>query len=251
MRWGVLLQPSARGRAYLQMLLRELMIPDQVFVMGCPNDDHSLATPITYDDFDPNESLRCSLATHGMDYIEIEGRELSDPNLAQTVRAASLDLCIFSGGGILPPSALTSARRWIHVHPGRLPDWRGSTCHYYGLLLEGIVEVSAFYMESGLDAGEVLCAERFEPEADWREADLDHVLDARLRGRVLVKAMQKVLRDGLQRGRTQDEAGGQMFYVIHPVLKEIAVSNLGRACDFVSDSDPHPEATEELACPYC
>ncbi len=245
MGWVLLASPTPRGRAYLQFVHRAGLRPQMVILQGSEAEDRSIASSSHLPGFDPGESLRQTLARAGWPYQEGVSLDPNHGEVVEAVRKCGAELAVFSGGGILRPSTLDAAGRWLHVHPGRLPDWRGSTCHYYGLLLEGAIEATAFFLEAGLDAGAIVCRRRFRPTAQWRAEDLDQNLDAWVRATVLVEALQLLLAQPHFSGQNQDSEEGQMFYVIHPVLKHLAARSL-ECCR--SAASPLPEVR---SCPSC
>ena len=217
----LVLHPSIRARAYLQRCLGEGLRPDAVVRLGHDADDQAAwrwERPVDRT-FDPHESLRETIERHELHELRVPAADVNDPEVARIVAALEPELVVFTGGGILRPETLESAPRWLHVHPGRLPDRRGSTCIHYGLLLDGVIEASAMLMRPGLDDGPVLHRRRFAPRPDWDPARLDDVEDAALRARVLVETL--VRWDDLQ---PRSQVGARRtFYVIHPALKSIAL----------------------------
>lgn len=220
-RVAFVLHPSVRARAYLQRAIAGGVAPCISIRIG--SNDADVARPewiATADgSFDPQESLRTTIARHDLHAVHIENADPNSDELVDAVRSADVDLVVFTGGGILREKTLRAAPAWLHVHPGRLPDRRGSTCIHYGLLLDGVVEASAMLMRAGLDEGPVLCTRRFVPSRAWTPAGLDHVDDAWIRASVLVDALahRREATARPQRGEPRT------FYVIHPVLKHLAL----------------------------
>ena len=219
------LWPGARARAYLQSALAAGLAPARAIVLGEENDDHFDPAwgRVPGNAFDLRPSLRESLDEAGVDTTFVTELDLRSPALAEAVKEAAPNWAVFSGGGIVRPELLGCAPRWIHVHPGRLPDWRGSTCIHYGLLLEGRSAATAFFLEESLDRGRALCHQHFTPTSDWDATSLDHAADAWMRAAVLVQALELLRERPTYQGRSQEGERGQMFYVVHPVLKHLAV----------------------------
>lgn len=216
-----LLHPSIRARAYLQRSLASGVGPDVVVRLG--DDDADRVHPewhAPHDaSFDPAQSLRETTARHGLDEQRVFDADVNAPAVALAIGDLDPELVVFTGGGILRSSTLEAAPAWLHVHPGRLPDRRGSTCIHYGLLLDGVVEASAMLMRAGLDAGPVLHARRFAPRPEWTARGLDHVDDAWIRSGVLVEALQR-----RHETKPTDQDGTPCtFFVVHPVLKHLAL----------------------------
>ena len=232
-----LLHPSVRARAYLQRSLAAGFAPEAVIRLGDDTKDVAdAAWTAPFDgSFDPHESLRASIATHGLRETCVSDPDVNGESLVEAVRALAPRLVVFTGGGILRSETLAAAPAWLHVHPGRLPDRRGSTCIHYGLLLDGCVEASAILMRAGLDAGPVLCSRRFEVQAGWTAAGLDHVDDAWVRSTVLLDALRR-WRDG--EPATPQSGPERTFYVIHPVLKHIALRAALEAATTAAEDRP-------------
>lgn len=220
-----LLHPSLRARAYLQTALRAGVGPDLAVRLGTDADDVSdpAWTAPADGSFDPHESLVATLDRYGVGEVLVGDSDVNGTRLVAVLREIAPSLVVFSGGGILRESTLAAAPHWLHVHPGRLPDRRGSTCIHYGLLLDGRVEATAIFMRAGLDGGPVAHRRTFEVDPTWTPAGLDHVDDARIRSRVLVETLCHLREPGFA-AEEQDVADQKTFYVIHPVLKHIALT---------------------------
>ena len=220
-----LLHPSLRARAYLQTALRAGVGPDLAVRLGTDADDvgDPAWTAPADGSFDPHESLVATLDRHGVGEVLVGDSDVNGTRLVAVLHEIAPSLVVFSGGGILRESTLAAAPHWLHVHPGRLPDRRGSTCIHYGLLLDGRVEATAIFMRAGLDGGPVAYRRTFEVDPTWTPVGLDHVDDARIRSRVLVETLGRLREPGFA-AEEQDAGDQKTFYVIHPVLKHVALT---------------------------
>lgn len=225
---AIVLFPGVRSRAYLQMMLRAGLAPDHAIVLGDPGEDRhdpGWGAP-PQPDFDPHEDLRTTLR-RGDVAVEFEpSLDVNGSGLLARLASLAPDWVVFTGGGILGRAAFEAAPRWLHVHPGWLPDHRGSTCLHYGLLLRGKVGVSALVLQRELDTGPILARREFEPDPAWSAASLDHAADAWMRARVLLDALRGLRDTPPPTPIEQDPREGTTFYVIHPVLKHLALESL-------------------------
>ena len=90
-----------------------------------------------------------------VDRVMITG--LRDTALASAIRSLDPKTVLFTGGGIVPPALLASpGTRFLHVHPGRLPHVRGADGLLWSMLVRGQPGASCFYMNEGLDTGNLL-----------------------------------------------------------------------------------------------
>lgn len=133
---------------------------------------------------------------------------------------------IFSGGGILKKDIFGTGKRFIHIHPGILPEYKGSTCYYYSILKEGKCGASAFFMNEKLDAGDIIDKKVFDVPSvnknDWIFFDM--IFDPWIRARLLLKILNRYKKEQAFDSYPQDMKKGEMYSVIHPVLKNISIS---------------------------
>ena len=162
-----------------------------------------------------------------LDALAIDRREFASSDInAETIVTAidnsDWDIVLFSGppGAIVGPSLLGTGRKFLHIHPGALPDYRGSTTIYYSLLERGSVAATALFLDDGIDTGPVLKEKTFAAPKDRRTIDVE--FDAAIRGSVLQEVLADIAADRLV-PKTQDRVGGRTFYIIHPVLKHVAI----------------------------
>lgn len=82
---------------------------------------------------------------------------LADDRLYNHLAALPETTLLFTGGGIVPARYLQLAPlKFIHVHPGYLPDVRGADCVLWSQLIKGRTSASCFYMGQGIDDGDVI-----------------------------------------------------------------------------------------------
>ena len=98
--------------------------------------------------------------------IPIKHSNCSDPNAEETIsiiKALKQSVIIYSGpaGAILKETVLNLGKKFLHVHPGIVPKFRGSTTIYYSLLKEGTVGASAFFMDRKIDQGPIIRQDTF------------------------------------------------------------------------------------------
>lgn len=92
---------------------------------------------------------------------------------------------------------------------------------YYGLLAEGKIWVSALILVPEIDRGPVIDVMEADLPAD--PALLDHVYDPVFRARLMVRVLERYLATGEFRTVDQDNSEQPAYFVIHPVLKHIAI----------------------------
>jgi methionyl-tRNA formyltransferase len=167
--------------------------------------------------------------------VSLSTSEINHPDAWGRLQRLSQRVVIYSGmpGAILRNEVLACGRRFLHVHGGSAPAFRGSTAFYYELLERGQFGVTALWLERELDTGPRLAQCAFTPP---RGLELDRVLDPMVRAALLVRVLDVYSRTGAFPSLEPAEAG-RVHYVIHPVLKHLVLRRYSRKLD--------PQASDE------
>jgi hypothetical protein len=128
---------------------------------------------------------------------------------------------LFSGAGKVSHEFVTNFQV-IHAHPGRLPEYKGSTTFYYSLLKEQMLYCSTFIMNEKLDSGEIL-NEVQVPLAECLNIPIDDILDPLVRAKCVNELMIPSPQKNNERAGNKNH---KIYYKIHPVLRKILLNKL-------------------------
>lgn len=238
---GMIAADTSRSRAYLQALVRNALLPTYVLVLGnfsnrqLPGQmEHSKLGPTTglvleMDEcwseayFDLNEPIQATLEAAKIEYEISICDNINDVVVVEKINQRQESVFIYSGFGgvLLRNDILGTGKHFLHVHGGYLPDYKGSTTNYYSLILENTLGASSLFLSEEIDSGPVLFRRRFPPPA-IRQA-IDHIYDSGARAKVLVETLQDYLGRGSWKIELPANTGGETYFIIHPVLKHIAI----------------------------
>lgn len=242
---------TARSRAYAQAMEQAGLLPAHALLLCAAAGGRSIGSaPAAAGErrpdvaacglrFAPEEPVAETLARAGVPATPVPSTDMNGPEVAAALAARPETLAIFSGPGgvILRAGVLGLGKRFLHVHGGWLPDYKGSTTNYYNLLEDGGCGASAILMTEAIDSGPILARRRFPRPADPQA--LDYVHDPLFRARVLLDALETIAREGGADFRAADNAGGRTFYIMHPVLRHVAILGGGlEHCDAVEEGTP-------------
>lgn len=234
----MLAAPSSRSRIYLDLLERRRLLPDPVLLL----EDSSVETAeqrrraaesvpsgtVLPEDPELNarRTVRQRVEDQGIDHRTLETLNPNDRVVVEAVAEIDQEFLIYSGPGgiILDGDLLTAGPRFLHVHAGELPDYRGSTTVYYSLLAEGTCGATAFLMNENIDEGPIVARESYPPPEDPETLDLYY--DPWIRARLLGKVLSMYRDEGDLPETPQRPSEGETYFIIHPVLKHLAVSNI-------------------------
>lgn len=222
--------PTFRSRAYAQAMAARGLVPARLLVL--PGDepawpgDAEVVCDLRGDGrpsrFRPAEPAAATLSGLVGECVTLPSADLDDPGVASAIAALPGDVVLYSGfGGVLvPPCLLGLGKRFLHVHGGLAPAYRGSTAFYYSLLRDGAMGAAALWLEAKIDAGPIVARRAYAPPAG---VDLDRAGDPMVRADLLCE----VLADRRDAGRFPEgermDDGAETYHVIHPVLKHLAL----------------------------
>ena len=161
------------------------------------------------------------------DQVEvIKTDSVNDSQVLSVIKALRPKHIIYSGfGGQIVSHELLKIAPFIHAHAGWLPEYRGSTTIYYSLINERKCSVSIIALDATIDTGKILAREHYpRPDAS---VDIDYIYDNQIRADLMSRTLINYFNNGIiETGVTQDKAKATSYYVIHPVLKHIALMSL-------------------------
>jgi len=222
---GIILTPDNRSKAYIQKILKYDIVLDEIIFLNDSRIENKVTDQMIkqsqINGFNISESVLMTLKNEKLEYKEFNFVDINNEKLIEYIQEQNLDFLIFTGGGILKNDILNSRTKFIHFHPGIVPDYKGSTCFYYSMLKENDCGVTAFIMNEGLDTGDILYQKKFNKP---NHCFVDEVYDPHIRSETLVDILKKNL-ISKNKCRKQKSDSGNTYYVIHPVLKHIAILN--------------------------
>ena len=104
-----------------------------------------------------NEKHPLSYFCSNVDILLI--KNLRDNLLIEHLQQLPESTLLYTGGGIVPKHLLDISNiKLIHIHPGFLPMFRGADCTLWSVLMYGKISASCFYMDDGIDTGNIILA---------------------------------------------------------------------------------------------
>ena len=220
---------TARSRAYAQAMAEAGLAPDQVLLFGDSDNDTGggetgSSGAICEGLFLPELGIplveTCDEA--GWTVQRCPAGDVNNPDLVKRLRDVQPRCVVYSGygGQLVGSGVLGLGCDVLHLHAGWLPDFRGSTTVYYSWITEGRTAVTALFLDKDIDGGPIVARRHYPPPPPGIDVDL--VYDSAIRADLLVR----VLRDFAETcewPRVEDNGSGTTYYVIHPVLKHLAL----------------------------
>lgn len=239
MKFSMLLANTMRGKAYLQNLVANGLLPEKVVFLT--NESTIMMEERNRLTLDQNtnqkllrkiegiqslvnekEHVEKTLSNHNILYKQINTLQVNSEEVVQSVKDLPTEYVIYAGPGgtILKHDILNVGKKFIHVHPGDIPNYKGSTTVYYEMLLEKRLTCSIFFMNEIIDSGDMLYKKHYLIPKGY--VDFDQVVDPLIRAETLIewmKTQEKVSLPYLEKSSKEEHN----FYIIHPVLKHLTI----------------------------
>ena len=220
---GMLAADTSRSKMYLKELIKKKLLPHYVLLLLNPN--HELL-PGQTKNHSENEIIKL-LKNLNIKYDISYNSNINDDYVIDMITKRPEEIFIFSGyGGILlKDKILDCGKRFLHIHGGYIPDYKGSTTNYYSLIKDNSIGASAIFLTKEIDSGPILIRRKFSPPIDRRE--IDHKYDSEARVKVLIECLQNFIKSGQWEYKLNNNIGGETYYIIHPVLKHLSILGNG------------------------
>ena len=236
--FSMLLINNNRSKAYLQTLLKNGFKPEKIILLNDKNvelPEHTENDKLISKDtsqkfirklkdldieFDEKEHILTTIEKNMIDYILVDNLDINTVEVITEVKKLPTEYVVYSGPGgtILRKELLSQGKRFLHVHPGWLPDYRGSTTIYYSMLINSEVGASVIIFEEGIDEGPILYKKKYKVLE--KNIDFDYVLDPLVRAKTLVDFFKK---GEINCTNQLDEDEAHTFYIVHPFIKHASI----------------------------
>lgn len=210
---------TTRTKYYIDELTKSNLLPSYILIL-LNNDNEILPGQ---KEVETENELVAFLRKAGIKYDISPNSNINSDEVIKIISNRPEVVFIFSGYGgvLLRDKILDTGKKFLHIHGGYLPDYKGSTTNYYSLINENRIGASAIFLTKEIDCGPVLLRKKFLPP--MVRSEIDHKSDSQARSKVLIECLKSYLDSGEWEYELENNYGGETFYIIHPVLKHIAI----------------------------
>jgi methionyl-tRNA formyltransferase len=230
---AIVAAPTTRTQIYLQALRQYGVLPNYALIMQNSSSkmlpgqqkENPLVIECSLEGIRINtsETIGDTLNQSGVNFESVDSTNINSSEIIEKIKKRDESVFIFSGfgGAILREEILSLGKKILHVHGGYLPDYKGSTTNYYNLIDTEECGASSIFLEKDIDCGPVLTRQKFSPPENREE--MDYLYDSAIRSRVLVETLQAFTKNREWKFDYANNKGGETYFIIHPVLKHIAI----------------------------
>jgi folate-dependent phosphoribosylglycinamide formyltransferase PurN len=186
--------------------------------------------------------LNKDIKVYSKEYVELAVSNLQDENLISYLKNEENKTFLFTGGGILRQEILSiKDSKFIHIHPGIVPDVKGSNGLFWSYLLRGKAGYSCFYMNEGIDTGDILQKDEYQLHK-FKYIDLSkykneeiyrymlHYYDPCFRAQTLVNLIKTSERSNQKLNQlnyeVQNPDEGRTYFLMHKKLRDFTLDKM-------------------------
>ncbi|BFR50084.1 methionyl-tRNA formyltransferase [Nitratidesulfovibrio sp. HK-II] len=220
---------TARSRCYMQALAGIGILPEQCVLLPSPDGKRpgqcaageQKSALGSWGAFFPGVPLEQTCRDADVPVTFAPTGDINDAEVVSLLNGIKAETFLYSGfgGAILRGPVLACGKRFLHVHGGWLPDYKGSTTNHYSILEGNFCGASAIFLTDVIDSGRILHRARFPAPEDVTELDL--VLDSIYRAEVLCALARHYAAYGEWPDSGVENVHSEPYYIMHPVLRHI------------------------------
>ena len=229
---GMLLANNVRSTAYLQALVNNNLFPS--FIILLKNEEKASigdtlpyfvqSTEVKAKYFDPTKKIKDLAEFYNIKYKILNVEDINSDELIGELKKSKVKYYVYSGPGgqILKNNILSIGKEFLHVHPGKVPSYRGSTTIYYSIIDKDMCYASAFFLRKNIDAGPFIKEKEFPKPEDGKI--IDFIYDPYIRSSLLIDVINEYIENDYKFPMKQQPNHNEgNYYIIHPVLKHISI----------------------------
>ena len=203
--FSIIISNTSRSISYLKELKKENLKPNLIIYLNDKSNNLNSKIIKKKRFFFPKSGLKIFIS-----------KKIND-KISNFILKKKIKYLIYSGypGEIIKNQNLLQKLKVIHCHPGKLPEFRGSTTMYYSLLKTKKIHCSSILLNKDLDKGKILLTKRYPVPNSINTIDKKY--DDKIRAIHLIKTVKN-----LKNLKTIKQNAKKIpYFTSHPVFMSI------------------------------
>ncbi|XOJ84595.1 formyltransferase family protein [Methylophilaceae bacterium Uisw_099_01] len=158
---GMVAANTSRSHLYITELIKKKILPRYILVLLNSNSE---LLPGQTKRQTENEIIKL-LNTARIKYDISYNTNINSESVIDIIANRPEEVFIFSGYGgvLLKEEILDCGKKFLHIHGGYLPYYKGSTANYYSLIEDNSIGASAIFLTKEIDCGPILIRRKISP----------------------------------------------------------------------------------------
>ena len=207
MEFGLIISNTKRSKVYFTELLKNNLKP-KLIILLIDKKNRNI-------NFNLNKLKK-------FNFIQFKSNNIDDAKVANYLLRSKIKNFVYSGypSKIIKNKFLLKNKNLIHSHPGKLPQYSGSTTLYYMLLNIQKIFCTTIILNQNLDRGKILLTKRYKIPRN--QILIENKLDNLVRAKnivLVIKNLEKYLNKKKNIGKYFPP-----YYIAHPIIRQIVLN---------------------------
>tara|TARA_B100000029_G_C17400353_1_gene896813 strand:+ start:127 stop:771 length:645 start_codon:yes stop_codon:yes gene_type:complete len=210
-KFAIIISNTERSIFYLKALKKNHLLPEKIIYLN-----------------DKSKNIYSKLLKkNNFFFPEITVKKFETNQISNLVAKFLISLkikyIIYSGypGKIIKVKNLLRLKKLLHSHPGKLPEYKGSTSIYYSILKEKRIFCSTLILNNKIDDGKVMCIKEYSTPNDIY--NIDTCYDSKIRAENMIFVIKNLKK---LKSINKIKKNSNTYYVIHPVLRSLVLNKI-------------------------
>jgi methionyl-tRNA formyltransferase len=201
MKFGLIISDTNRSKAYVNSLIKNLLLPEEVFFFSKKE----------------NKYFKHIFIKNKIKYYWINKDDINHYKVTSKILKSEFKNFIYSGySGQIIRSEILKKKNLIHCHSGSLPKYKGSTTIFYSLIKENKIACSVFKMTEKIDTGKIYYIKKFNPPKNLNT--INTRFDDNIRSKTIIDFLKKKKKIVKNKKYYDD------YYIAHPFIRRLAIN---------------------------
>jgi methionyl-tRNA formyltransferase len=203
MKISLILADTSRSKEYLKHLIKNNIIPHKVFL---------------YSD-KKKYTLKKFIKDNGVKVKFFRSKSINNIKIFNEIKKTVSKYFVYSGyPGEIIKKNLLKAKKIVHLHPGFLPNFKGSTTMYYSLILTNKIYCTCIKLNEKIDEGKIMYIKKFKKPKNLK------LLEGRYDNEIRAKTLIDFLLKGKKKNYSQSNKKHESYYIAHPIIRNLVIS---------------------------
>lgn len=199
MKYSMVLSNTNRSIAYLNAVLKANILPQFIFVFSKSK----------------RISFLSKIKKKKINYNLIRSDSINSKLVVKKIIKSKFNNFIYSGyPGEIVKKFMLNKKKFIHFHPGKLPEFKGSTTIFYSILLKKKIFCSCILLNNKIDGGKILYQKKFYQSK--KKVLFNDYFDNFIRAQTLLS----YLKNGNQKIKKNIKYY-LPYYIAHPIIRSL------------------------------
>ena len=204
MKFNLIYAETLRSKYYLDNMILYKIFPKEII----------------YFSKSKNLKLINKFKRYSIKYKYFKSDNINDPKLENYIINLPEKNFIYSGyAGDIVNLKLTKNKSIFHLHPGKLPELKGSTTIYYSLILKKRIFCSCIKLNDKIDDGKIFLIKSFNPPKNKKS--IENKFDNEIRAKTLITFL-KMKRRKIYKIKNKQKL--LHYYIAHPILRSLIIN---------------------------